>query len=111
MDTDDLVDLLNDVSGLTADLDEAKLGRLPAVWVRPAGLRRDTLASGWTERVQLRLLAPDQDPARNRRALLELLALVTTVVDPDDDPAFATVVRPSTGSPVPALVFILDLLP
>lgn len=111
MDAEGLVDVLDAVDGLRADLDESKLGRLPAVWVRPAGLRRDVLGDGWTERVQLRLLVPDSDPRRNRHALLELLDKVTPVVEPDDDPAFATVTRPSTGQPVPALVFTIALLP
>ena len=111
MDAEDLVDLLNDLEGVTASLDESKLGRLPAVWVRPIGLRRDTLAGDWTERVQLRLLASDKDPKRNRTGLRDLFDTITTTVDPDDDPAYATVVRPSTGQPVPALVFPVDLLP
>ena len=112
MDAEDLVDLLNDLDGVTASLDESKLGRLPAVWVRPVGLRRDTLAGGWTERVQLRLLASDKDPKRNRTGLRDLFNTITAGgVDPDDDPAFATVLRPSTGQPVPALVFPVDLLP
>lgn len=105
-DVDQVLALIRGVEGIrSVDLEAAKVNA-PGVWLNVLGYRLDRLAAGaYTLDTQLVLIVPDQEPARARKALLELLNLVLTVVKPSGRVEHRTVVVPDTPAPLPGLAF------
>lgn len=83
----------------------------PGVLAQVETITADRLG-GYTLRVRCLLISPDRDPARAMDALSTLLAAVEAVAGRPVGPvAASTVVLPSDPTPLPCLVYPLDLYP
>lgn len=106
-DVDTLVDDLREID-VRADLDPADV-KTPGVFVRPLGFSLDRLG-GYTHRVQLHLVVPDNGYTRSRKALLDLFNKVRSLpLEPDEDPFYQGLVLPGRPDPLPGLVVPLYL--
>lgn len=94
--------------GLRADVDPALLSP-PCVWVNLQGFSDDTL-DGIAYRLQLVLIAPDQDHRRAMTALADLYNKVLTVLDPTGETTTQGTVLPDAPTPLPSLAVPFTLL-
>lgn len=93
-------------AGVNTTADVEKI-RVPGAWVRHTGFSLDRLG-GFTHKVQLHLVVPDNGYLRARDALLDLLNLALPVVEPDEDPYFQGL-QIDNSKPLPGLVVPVDL--